>query len=92
MNPKLPSDPSGNVVPISPVGSSVKKSIVLRVLRNNGVSVTEEADGVILSKGEISEVEYFPALLNRRMLHTLSRKFGVPIHHFYHPESSSSKR
>ena len=92
MSPQLPEDSSGDVVPIKAVAGTVKKSAVLRVLRNNGVSVTDDGDKTILSKGEICEVYYFPPSLNRRMLHTLARKYVIPVHYFYHPDLSSRKR
>lgn len=92
MSPKPPDDPSGNVVPIGSLRGTVKKSVALKVLRNNGASVIDEGDRTIINKGDITEVYYFPSLLNRRMVHTLARKYNVSIHFFYRPEMPSQKR
>ena len=58
---------------------------MFQVLAAYGVSVTQEADNSVMSKGDIIEVQCLPDSVHRRMLHRLARLFGVPIHHFYRP-------
>ena len=59
-----------NVVPLRAVESgTVKKSIVLEVLKAHGVSVVQKANDIVLTKGSTVEVQRFPPRLHRRMLH-----------------------
>lgn len=67
----------------------VNRSVVIDVLRRNGVDVSRDESGpagmVILAKGDHIESRSIPAEVSRRMLHYFQRRFGVPIHHFYNP-------
>ena len=68
-----------------PDGGVVSTTVVLAVLRAHGVSVAQNGEDFTLSKGDVIKVVVLPAMLRRRMLHALSRWFGVPIHHFFKP-------
>ncbi len=73
-------------MPPNPVPGAVKRSIVLDVLKKHNVFVAAKSNEFTLNKGDIVEVYRFPDPLHRRMIHRLSRKFDIPIHHFYHQE------
>jgi len=66
---------------------SVPQATVIEVLKSSGVSVREEEEGrVILVIHEIPEVLIFSENVPRRMIHYISRKYGVQIQYFYHPD------
>lgn len=73
---------------------AVAKDTVVQVLRAHKIDVSD-VDGspmptVKVAKGGDPEHTLkaypLPDMLNRRMLQHLARTYGVPIHHFYHPE------
>lgn len=67
--------------------SGCPKAVALAVLRNQGVTIAEHPDGMVhLAKGDADLCLDLPNTLQRRMLHTLQRVFGVPIVYFYNPE------
>lgn len=64
----------------------------LYVLCAHGVEVSrqeQENDDsekmFILNKDDLVEGRNFGGTVGRQVLHQLSRKFDIPIHHFYHP-------
>ena len=65
---------------------AVARSIVIRALQHNGVSVVQLNDFFTLIKGDMVEVVPLADPVHKRMLQNLQRKFGIPIEHFYHPE------
>lgn len=66
---------------------SVSKAVAIEVLRNCGVDVSPQNDGMmILAKGQHVESMYIPEQTGRRLLHYFGRKFDIPIRYFYHPE------
>jgi len=86
-------EPHDNVLPLAAgEPGSVKKDVALEVLVAHGVSVVHKGNKVILSKGNVIEVQLFPARLHRRMLHRLARRFDIPIYHFYHPEAAKKQQ
>jgi hypothetical protein len=65
----------------------VKLRIVLAVLEAHNVDVSKAVEGGWrLAKDDLLEICFFPDPVHRRTLHWLSRKYGIPIHHFYRPE------
>jgi hypothetical protein len=77
----------------------VPKETVLSVLRAHKVDVSDvEGDASVtkIARNSASEEELqlkaysLPGTVGRRMLHYLSRTYGVPVHHFYHPEMVSA--
>ena len=68
----------------------VLRDTVVHVLERHGVGVeishlNGRAEAIPARNGVV--VAYvLPGRVGRRMLHTLKRKFDIPIHHFYHPE------
>lgn len=61
---------------------------VLHVLRKWKVGVSpdkENPGGYLFVKGKIAESKVLPACVSRKMLQYLQHKFGIWIHHFYHP-------
>lgn len=71
----------------------VAASTVIDVLRRHGVAVSLE-DGepskFVLGKDLVRDVQEFPESVSRQTLHYLSRKFNVPIHHFFNPLEAPS--
>ena len=65
----------------------LRREIVLGVLRDGGVEVSKKPDGrskmYTLAKGDIVLSMSLPDFITRRMVHYLSRKFGIYIHAFY---------
>lgn len=61
---------------------------VIMVLKKRYVSVSEpDPDGKVTIIGNgVVQVQHLPELVPRRMIHYLSRKFGINIERFYHPE------
>jgi hypothetical protein len=75
LSPRPPSSPKRR-----PVEGIVPRANVLSVLRANGVEVTNSgAHQYILTKGGRIEVQIFPPMVHRRMLHRLARILEVPI-------------
>ena len=80
-----------------PMASSgeVRREDVELVLRAHGVELShsEEEEGTvtILAKGEVVEAHQIPEFVGRRLLQRFQWKFGIPIHHFYHPLMAPSK-
>lgn len=72
-------------------GGEVSRETVLGVLDAHGVGVSREeengdAESFTLAKdGAVLSVALHKDV-GRRVLHSLQRKLGIPIHHFYHPE------
>jgi hypothetical protein len=69
----------------------VDRNIVFDVLRRHKIEVSVvvgQKDAVRLVKGELIEVKILGSEVSNRMLQYLQHKFGVPIHHFYHPEDA----
>ncbi len=68
----------------------VARAIVIRVMRSHGVTVTSQEDGpegmMILAKGDKLEAKKIPQKCGRKLLHYLSRNYGVPVHIFYNPD------
>jgi hypothetical protein len=71
-------------------GGEVDRDIVIAVLRANGVDVHRQdqgpADMLVIAKSGLIEAQQMPKVLSRKMVHYFSRKYGIPIHHFYNPE------
>lgn len=44
----------------------------------------------VLGKDLVRDVQEFPESVSRQTLHYLSRKFNVPIHHFFNPLEAPS--
>lgn len=68
----------------------VSRDVVIAVLGAHGVDCYPSgghAEQLVLAKDGRYETQSFPPVVIRKMLHRLSRLFGVPIHHFYHPEA-----
>lgn len=66
---------------------AVNRLVVLQVLKRCAVGVSIGPDSkVTLAKDGEYETYVFPDHVGKRMLHTLSRKYGVAIHFFWHPE------
>jgi hypothetical protein len=62
---------------------------VFRVLRAWRVGASQDPENpgaYLLVKGKVAESKTLPECVSREMLHYLQRKFGIWIHHFYHPE------
>jgi hypothetical protein len=79
-----------------PDDGCVDRAIVLSVLRASGVSVSKcssdpTGEMVTLAKGDRIEDQKLPDPVGRHMLHYLDYHFGVPIHHFYHPDMMSNQ-
>jgi len=70
----------------------VDRDTVIQVLHAYHVEVSEDPneDGCVIMKGSadnaIPESIPLPSCVGRNMLHYLQRKYGIQIHHFYHPE------
>jgi len=64
----------------------VPQEFVLEVLRRHGVDVFEQEGTTYLSKDDIHKAFVLPHRVHRRMLHQLSRTFGVPIHLLFRPD------
>ena len=66
----------------------VAREIALSVLREFGVFVATVEDGKYsLSKGNGEpEIHRLPAVLGRKAVGYIARKFAVPVHMFWHPE------
>lgn len=60
----------------------------IMVLKKHQVAVSEpDSDGEVTIIGNgVVQVQHLPELVPRRMVHYLSRKFGINIERFYHPE------
>lgn len=74
-----------------PDTGDVDQDTVIRVLKVHRFTVSKQEDINLndmfsISKGDVSLSMRLPPRVKRRLLHFLSRRFGVPIHHFYHPE------
>jgi hypothetical protein len=71
----------------------IDRDIVIGVLRANGVDVRGQDHGpanmLVIAKGELVEAQQLPKAVSRKMVHYFSRKYGIPIHHFYNPEMGS---
>ena len=59
---------------------------VVRVLRANGVEVSEDKGRTIMVLGTEIEVQCFTERIPRRMVLRLAHKFKVAPHYFWHPE------
>jgi hypothetical protein len=72
----------------------VPRVYVVIVLQAHGVELTEKqsdnATVTIMVKNGLVEAIVLPDAVGRRTLHRLQRKFGIPIHHFYHPVMAPS--
>jgi hypothetical protein len=64
----------------------VPRDHVLEVLRQHGVDVFESEGTTYLTKNDVHKAFNLPDRLHRRMLHQLSRTFGVPVHFLFRPE------
>lgn len=42
-------------------------------------------DAYVIAKDSLREVQRIPPTVPRSFVHYLARKFGIEIHHFYHP-------
>src|ERR1039457_1696455 len=73
----------------SNIEGAVDRDTVIRVLTNNGVSVTQQEDGLegmlVLAKGEYFETRRIPIVVRKNLLRRFERKFGIPIATFYNP-------
>lgn len=67
---------------------SVERGIVLHVLKQSGVSVTDpdEEERVQIVRGTTVEVQRLPEVVDRRMVLRLAYKFKVPRHYFWNPK------
>ena len=72
-----------------PSSGQVRVYDVVLVLRAHGVQLTRErvhgAMASVMVKGDVIVAEVFSDFVGRRVLQLLQRRFGIPIHHFYHP-------
>jgi hypothetical protein len=72
----------------------VDREVVIAVLQANGVDVHGQQEGpadmLVLAKGDRIEGQRLPKMVNRKMIHYLSRQFHIPIHYFYNPLMGSS--
>ena len=62
---------------------------VLRVLEAWKVGISPDVQNpgaYLLAQGNVVESLPLPDCVSRKMLQYLKRKFGIYIHHFYHPE------
>ena len=66
---------------------TVGREFLLRVLTEGRVSVTQQKESesgtLVLAKDGILDVRVFEERVGRRIVHTLARKFDIPIHLFY---------
>jgi hypothetical protein len=70
-----------------PLDGGVVLEEVLRALACFGVvSVSLDDDQYSLNKGDLVLVRTLTNPVRRRMIHDLSRRFGIDISYFYHPE------
>ena len=76
-------------------GGEVDLDVAIAVLRANGVVVHGQDKGpanmLVIARGDLIEAQQFPKNLSRKMVHYLSRKYGVPIHYFYNPQMGSQE-
>jgi hypothetical protein len=72
----------------------VSSSVVIDVLRRHGVEISQQQDGedgmMLLVKGDTMEAQRFTSSISNRKLQYFSRKYEIPIHHFYRPEMAPS--
>ena len=65
----------------------VGREMVIRVLTENGVSVTPQKNtdlgNLVLAKNGTLEVRKFEDEVGRKLVRALSMKFEIPIHFFY---------
>lgn len=72
----------------------VDRETVLLVLRHYHVGVADDPENpgcMILIKDEVVESKPIPKLVGKRLLQYFKRRYGVPIHHFYHPDMMSTE-
>lgn len=81
-NPKA----SPKVVPIDPK-DSVKRDIVVEVLRRHGNTVLYDGEDVVVIKGQVARVYKMLDRVDNRMLQHLKRTFDIPIHPCRNPDS-----
>ena len=71
-------------------GGEVHRDVVVHVLERHRVGVEisciNGSAEATLARNGVVVVYVLPDMVGRRMLHTLKRKFDIPIHHFYRPE------
>lgn len=69
------------------IDGRVGREFVIRVLQENGVSVSQQKDAptgeLILAKNGVLLSTMIPTIVGRRMIHTFARKFSIAIHLFY---------
>lgn len=65
---------------------AIPRERVIKVLENHQVAVSSpNMDGTMLISGQGAvEAQLLPELVPRRMIHRLSRIFGITIVRFYH--------
>ncbi|HUX65868.1 MAG TPA: hypothetical protein VMV31_00110 [Terriglobales bacterium] len=65
----------------------VGKQVAILVLRASGIDVAPTDGGMHeIASNDYSETIRLPECLDRKLVHHLSRKFKVPIHHFFNPQ------
>lgn len=66
---------------------NVARNVVMAVLKYHEVLISDQGGHITLSKDTNTEVIELPdPVVSYRMLQRFHWKYGVPIHHFYHPE------
>lgn len=80
---------------------SVSRAVVLRVLQAHGIDLSDSKGDnpftlTTLAKRKgpktTTQIHALPDPVRRRMVSYLSRKYGVPIHHFYNENMAPRKK
>jgi len=71
--------------------ASVRRDVVVKVLKASGVDVSIDGDKYTLAKeGVAIQTIVLPPHVGRRMLFRFQYKYQIPIHLFFNPEMMSS--
>lgn len=71
------------------IEGAVGRDTVIRVLREHGVSISQQQDGppgmLVLAKGDVLEARRLPTVCRKNLLRRLERKFNIQLAIFYNP-------
>ncbi len=73
----------------------VSKAVALEVLECHDVEHFDDPTtpgNTVTVRGDVIDSKEIPEYLDRDLLQYYKRKFGVPMHHFYHPDVAQGYR